>query len=589
MKYKIAQADENWFRENINCQYACPVNTPASNYIESIQEGDYNRALGLNYTANILPHLLGRVCMHPCETACRRGEIDEPIAICTLKRASADFADDKFPKKASRVKKTGKKVAVVGGGPAGLAAASDLTMMGHSVTIFESTSVLGGMLRLGIPEYRLPRGIIKLEADRIIKMGIEVRLSQKLGKDFGMEDLTNEGFEAIFIAIGAHKSMNIGLAGQDLDGVFGGIGFLLDANLGRNVKLGKKVVVVGGGNVALDIARVALRVPEELEEGNTSTDAAQQKPISKGAREVHVVCLESRETMPASQCEIEEADKEGIILHPSRGPKRVVEENGKAVGLETLDVESVFDSSGRFNPTFFEGSESTISSDSVILAVGQTTDVDWLEGHPDIEVTRRRTIKVDDETCATTRPGVFAGGDVSYGPKSAIEAIASGRKAAKAIDQFLSVEKKRKYDYFFMEKLPVRKPVSYEAIPRQEQEEIPMEKRWGLEDEFELGFSKQDALSEAERCLRCHFNIFTNEKKCVLCGGCVDICPNNCIMMVSREKIESEGMLEGAVPEDWDAAMVLNEEKCIRCGLCVNRCPTGAIKMQRFSYTETIS
>ncbi len=588
MKYKIAQADENWFRENINCQYACPVNTPASNYIESIQEGDYDRALGLNYTANILPHLLGRVCMHPCEDACRRGEIDEPIAICTLKRAAADFAEERFPKGLPRVKKTGKKVAVIGGGPAGLAAARDLTMMGHSVTIFESTSVLGGMLRLGIPEYRLPRDIIKLEGERIMKLGVEVRFSQKVGTDIDLDDLTDEGFKAILIAIGANKSVNIGLSGQEHEDVFGGIDFLLEVNLGCNVKLGKKVIVVGGGNVALDVARTALRVPQEFEEGNTTVNAT-RKSTGKGEREIHVVCLESRKEMPASLFEIEESEKEGIILHPSKGPRKIVEENGKIIGLETLDVESVFDSSGRFNPSFFEGSESIIPSDSVILAVGQSTDVSWLEGHPDIEVTRRGIIQVDEETFATTRPGVFAGGDVAYGPKSAIQAIASGRKAAIAIDQFLSAGKERKYDYFFMEKSPVRETFSYEAIPRQEQESIPMEKRWGFKEEIDTGFTRQSTFKEAERCLRCHFNIFTNEKKCVLCGGCVDICPNNCIMMVSREKIESEGMLEGTAPEDWDAAMIINEEKCIRCGLCVNRCPTGAIKMQRFSYTETIS
>ncbi|KKM98756.1 hypothetical protein LCGC14_1154710 [marine sediment metagenome] len=587
MKYKIVEADENWFRENINCQYACPVNTPASHYIERIQEENYDGALVLNYMANIFPHILGRVCMHPCEDACRRGKIDEPISICSLKRAAADYANDRFPKRVPVIKKTGKRIAIIGAGPAGLAAAYDLAMMGHSVTIFEATPVLGGMLRLGIPEYRLPRRTIELEVEKIMRLGIEVRLSQRLGRDFNLDDLTNEGFKAIFIAIGAHKSVNIGLSGQEHDDVFGGIDFLLNVNLGHDVKLGKKVIVVGGGNVALDVARTALRVPQKSEEGGTEADAT-RKSTGQGVREIHVICLESRKEMPASEVEIVEAEKEGLILHPSRGPKRIVEENGKVVGLETLDVESVFDSSGRFNPSFFEGSESTISSDSVILAVGQTTDVSWLEGHPDIELTRRRTIKVDSETLATTRPGVFAGGDIAHGPKNAIEAIASGRKAARAIDQFVNVSKERKYDYFFMEKLPVRKTLDYDAIPRQEQDEIPMEKRWGFKEEIELGFSRQIALEEAERCLRCHFNIFIDQK-CVLCGGCIDICPHDCIMMVSRDKVESEGMFEGSMPDDWDAVMAINEEKCIRCGLCVKRCPVSAIKMQGFSYTEAIS
>ena len=565
MKYKIVQADENWLRENINCQYACPVNTPASNYIERIQEGDYDGALRLNYMANLFPHILGRVCTHPCESACRRGKIDDPIAICSLKRVAADFADDKSFKKVPATGKTGKKVAIIGAGPSGLAAGNDLAIMGHSVTIFEALPMAGGMLSVGIPPYRLPWNKIEDAVNWVKELGIEIRLNSPINSPEEFDRLADE-YDAVYIAAGAHRSQELDIPGEDLKGVLHGITYMKDINLGKQDKAPLKVAVIGGGFTAIDCARSSLRL---------------------GAKEVSIIYRRTLKEMPAGGIEIKMAEEEAIEIHYLTSPIRILGNMGhKVKAIECVKNKlGEPDASGRRRPELIHGSEFTVPVDMVVTAIGQAPDIGFLSKESGVEFTRWGTVIVNPENFETSKAGVFAGGDFVTGPRNVIEVIGDGRKVAKSIDRYLSVEKKREINYFSVDKGPVRKMPDYETMPRQEQDSVPMDVRWEMEKEVELGFSEESASKEAERCLLCHYNIFIDEK-CVLCGGCIDICPYNCIMMISREKIEAEGMIEGSIPDDWDAVMAIDEEKCIRCGLCVKRCPVGAIKMQRFSYTE---
>ena len=568
MDYKIVHADESWFRENVSCQSACPVNTPASSYIERIQEGDYDGALGLNHMANLFPHILGRVCTHPCESACRRGKIDEPVSICSLKRAAADFADKKSPLRSSIAKKsTGKKVAIIGAGPSGLAAGNDLAIVGHDVTIFEALPMAGGMLSVGIPPYRLPWNKIDDAVNWVKELGIKLKLNSPVNSSEEFDKLVEE-YDAVYIAAGAHKSVALDIPGEeDLKGVLHGITYMKDINLGNQKKVPSRVAVVGGGFTAIDCARSSLRL---------------------GAREVFIIYRRTLKEMPAGELEVNMAEEEAIKILYLTSPIKILGDVGSNVkAIECIKNKlGEPDASGRRRPEPIPGSEFTLPVDMVIAAIGQAPDASFMTEKSGIEFTKWGTVIVDPESFTTSKEGVFAGGDFITGPRNAIEVIGDGRKAARAIDKYLSGGKERRFVYTLMEKDPVRKVSGYEAIPRQEQDSVEMGERWEIEKEVELGFSKENAAKEADRCLLCHYNIFIDADKCVLCGGCIDICPQDCIMMVSRDKIEAEGVRNGAVPDDWDAVMAIDEEQCIRCGLCVKRCPVDAIKMQRFSYAE---
>ena len=568
MDYKIVHADESWFRENVSCQSACPVNTPASSYIERIQEGDYDGALGLNYMANLFPHILGRVCTHPCESACRRGKIDEPVSICSLKRAAADFADKKSPVGSSIAKKsTGKKVAIIGAGPSGLAAGNDLAIVGHDVTIFEALPMAGGMLSVGIPPYRLPWNKIDDAVNWVKELGIKLKLNSPVNSSEEFDKLVEE-YDAVYIAAGAHKSVALDIPGEeDLKGVLHGITYMKDINLGNQKKVPSRVAVVGGGFTAIDCARSSLRL---------------------GAREVFIIYRRTLKEMPAGELEVNMAEEEAIKILYLTSPIKILGDVGSNVkAIECIKNKlGEPDASGRRRPEPIPGSEFILPLDMVIAAIGQAPDAGFVTEKSGIEFTKWGTVIVDPESFTTSKEGVFAGGDFITGPRNAIEVIGDGRKAARAIDKYLSGGKERRFVYTLMEKDPVRKVSGYEAISRQEQDSVEMGERWEIEKEVELGFSKENAAKEADRCLLCHYNIFIDADKCVLCGGCIDICPQDCIMMVSRDKIEAEGVRNGAVPDDWDAVMAIDEEQCIRCGLCVKRCPVDAIKMQRFSYAE---
>ena len=489
MRYSVVEANENWFRENISCQHACPVNTPASNYIERLQEGDYKGALRLNYMANLFPHILGRVCTHPCERACRRGAIDKPIAICTLKRVAGDYADsDVLPENLKKVKKSGKKVAIIGAGPSGLAAGNDLAIMGHSVTIYEALPMAGGMLSVGIPPYRLPWHKIESAVKWIEDLGVEIKLNSPVKSEEELEKLFKE-YDAVYLAAGAHKSPALDIPGEDLNGVVHGIKFMKDINLGHQEKVPPKVAVVGGGFTAIDCARSSLRL---------------------GAKEVSIIYRRTLKEMPAGELEVSMAEEEAIKILFLTTPVRILgDANSNVKVIECLKNKlGDPDDSGRRRPEPVPGSEFTLPVDMVVAAIGQSADMSFVSEGLGVRFTRWGSIVVDPETLMADREGLFVGGDYLTGPRNVIEVIADGRKVANSIDEYLGVAKKREVGYFFKDMDPKRNSANYDALPRQKQQALLIDVRWDVNKEVELGFTKEDAQKEADRCLSVSFQHF---------------------------------------------------------------------------------
>ncbi len=626
MPDQIKFVNLEWLDSNFPCMTSCPVHTEAGRYVALIAEGKYREAYHVARRPNPLASICGRVCAAPCETACRRGEIDQPIAIRALKR----FVTERFGVESMvdleklkevfgrSVKKNGINVAVVGGGPAGLSCAHDLALLGYSVTIFEAQSVAGGMLRLGIPEYRLPRELIRLEINAILSLGVELKLDSAIGRNFTIADLKQQGFDAVFLAIGAHKSRDLRIEGVELDGVFRAVDFLLNVNLGYRVELGNKVIVIGGGNVAIDVARTAAR-QEKVNVGHV-TEVAEALDVARsavrfGAKEVHMVCLEDWSEIPAVKDEIDGALEERIQIHTRKGPHKIIGKEGKVVGFETVDCISVFDEQKKFNPKFLPNSEHLMEADTIIMAIGQTSDLSWIRPEDGIEITPRNTIKIDPATMATTAPGIYAGGDVSFGPRIAIEAVANGKKAAQSIHSYLSgirttgVEinlSERDVEIIVANTSAYQRNWGYEKIDRVPIPSLPIDRRIGLA-QIELGYTEKDAQCEASRCLHCWENTIFNEageengNECILCGGCVDICPESCIELVTSDRLDFSDTNQDEIQQTYDvvingmteekigSVMIKDEDLCIRCGLCAKRCPVACITMESYSVSETMT
>ncbi len=605
-----------YFLDLVPCRTACPVHTNAGGYVRAVAEGDTVRGYAIARAPNPLASICGRICAHPCETACRRGKIDQPISIRALKRTLTERhgVERKIGATTAPLERlhlaveaggAPVRVAVVGAGPAGLSCAHDLAILGYRVSIFDAAPVVGGMLYQGIPEYRLSRDLIRAETDQILAMGVELKLNQRLGRDFSVGGLRREGFAAVFLALGATKGRDLNIPGRELDGVINGVDFLLNANLGYRVSLGERVVVIGGGNVAIDVARTALRYPPAGEHGalpggaeqllqtwgydNAFIDAA-RTALRLGARHVELVSLEPRTQMPAHPDEVREAEEEGIALAPGRGPKAILGRDHHVVGLETLDVASVFDASGRFNPTFVPGSEKRVGADTIILAVGQQPDTECLSGDPEIAITPRGLVQVDPATLATSMPGVYCGGDLAFGPRIVIEAEADGKRAALAIHGFLGGGAVPRSRGRFRDTGLYRGGDRYDRVPRQVIPTVAVQRRTGFR-EVEEPYDDEHARLEASRCLTCNVETVFDSERCILCSGCVDICPEGCLSLVPVSRLKGGPELDAvraALGADQGAgAIVKDEDRCIRCGLCMERCPTGAITMEALEFDES--
>ncbi len=472
------------------CQHACPAGIDVPNYVAAIADGEYEKSVDIIRERNPFPAVCGRICIHPCEYKCRRGELDQPVAIRALKRVASDWyfknigpARDPFPITRE------EKVAIVGAGPAGLTCAYFLAKMGFKTTVFEAQSVAGGMLGIAVPEFRLPRQVIEEEIQYIENCGVEIRYNSPIDAKHTFSDLLKEGYGAVFIAAGAQASKQIGIPGEDedLEGLYYGLDFLSNVRLGKEVPLSGKTVVIGGGNVAVDVARTALR---------------------SGARDVQIFCLEPRDEMPAWEKDVEEAIEEGIVISPEASPSRINQKDGRVTGIEFTHCVCVFDDEGCFNPTCDLEDTRLVEADNIIIAIGQAADMSFLSADSQLERELWGALVVNTNTLATNVPGVFAGGDFTTGPTFVIRAISSGRRGAIAINKYLTGDDSPVY-------IPDEKSVRHTATKLALEEESTEDKP-RIEAEFEdakervcdfreveKGFTEAEACREATRCLRC--------------------------------------------------------------------------------------
>jgi formate dehydrogenase beta subunit len=660
-RYQVVVPDTEYYRNMVKCQAACPVHTDARAYITAIARGDLEEGYRTAHDPNPLSSICGRICGAPCEVACRRGAVGpdfEPVAIRPLKRVLTENygpeASQRLP--GSRVSRpllpsvepgsilpgqgveslyspvrwsrenlsalataSGRrrgKVAIIGAGPAGLAAARDLAILGHQVTIYEAGPKTGGMVRYGVPVYRINQQVMNAEIQSILDLGVELRLNMPVGKEVTLADLRHN-HDAVFLGIGLMQGRKLNMEGVDLDGVITAVDLMLNYNLGYKVKLGKRVIVVGGGDVAMDAARTALRVgqatdeqqaalsettaraEEEAEAVHTALDVA-RTALRVGVVDLKVIALESWDELPASKLEIEETLEEGIRIFPRYGPNRVVGQDGQVAGLEIIEVASVFDQDGRFNPQFKAGTEQVWECDSIILAIGQAPDLNVLGGADDVRVSPRGLIEIDPATGQTSAPDVFAGGDVAYGPRLLIHAVRDGHLAALGIEQHIQGRPLASNVTATWTELPTHTPYpDWMELARSKVPTLPVDRRTGV-TVVELGYPIEEAYVQGQRCLECSVNTIFDGTKCILCNGCVDVCPWNCLKIVRLDQLSGDETLAqivetcsgGSSEAERDkpsmAAMIKDDTACTRCALCAKRCPTRAITMEAFRFKEEL-
>ena len=499
------------------CKTQCPAHISVQGYIKLASQGRYTEALELIKKENPFPAVCGRICPRTCESVCTRGDIDEPLAIDDIKKFIAEQdlnADTRYIPKIRH--EYGNKIAIIGAGPSGLSCAYYLAIDGYNVTVFEKQKALGGMLTLGIPSYRLGKEVVNAEIDILRELGVEFKMGVEVGKDISLEDLRNQGYEAFYLAIGAQAGRKLGIEGEDAEGVITGVDFLLDVNLGNNIELEGDVIVIGGGNVAIDVARTATRA---------------------GASKVEMFCLESREEMPALDEEIEEALSEDIGVNNSWGPKRIVTENGHVVGVEFKKCISVFDENKRFSPKFDENETKIVKADNVLLSIGQAMDWGGLLENSKMELNPNSTIKVDSFTLQTGEPDVFAGGDAVTGPKFAIDAIALGKEGAISIHRYVHPGQdlvigrdRREFRAFDKENLDL---AGYDRLPRQRTSHVDGNKAKTSFKDLRATFTEEQVRKETERCLSCGATV-VDEYMCVGCGSCTTKCKFDAISLVKK-------------------------------------------------------
>ncbi len=520
------------------CQAACPLHMDIREYVDLVAQGRIMEALQVIRSGNPFPSVCAYICNHPCEESCRRGQVDEPVAIRALKRFAVEFGGDRMVQTETETTHD-EKVAVIGSGPAGMACAYYLRQAGYPVTIFEAHSEAGGMLRSGIPQYRLPQDVLDNEVRRLTRMGIEFRTNTRV---VSLSLLFDMGYKAIFVTVGAQQSRRLGVAGEDKPGMVDAITFLREVNLGLKPAIGERVLVVGGGNVAIDAARTSLRL---------------------GAKEVNLACLESRPEMPAFKADIQEAVEEGVVLNCSWGVKAILGED-MVTGIELKRCTSVFDSSGKFNPAFDESIRNVISADTVITAIGQVPQV------PEdfrLRIGRGSTIQVDPVTLSTNRAGVFAGGDAVSGPATAVQALATGRVAALRIDDYLQHRYPRAAEGDKKSSIGDLSSRTIEMIRKINRYKPPARSPEARIKEFqpvELVYNWEIAINEARRCLRCGVGAeILFQDKCATCLTCLRACP------YEVPYLDNSGTIQ------------ISPDQCQACGICVAQCPAKAIALRK--------
>jgi len=626
---RVEVPGEEYHRGLISCQVACPVHTDARGYVRAIAAGHFEEAYLIARGPNPFASICGRICGAPCEAACRRGRIprvdadghfvaiDRPIAIRALKRFACEQAgpdvrasDDVLEAVRSYVPEVaadaeemaallrarvagrfapadGRPVAIIGAGPAGLSAAHDLALLGFRPVVFETEPVAAGMLAVGVPAYRLPRELIRREVAVIAALGVEIRCGVTVGRDVSLAHLRRD-HAAVIIAVGAKGSRALGLPGERGPRVLGGVDLLRAVALGTPLELGREIVVIGGGNVAYDVARTVLR--------QIAYDTARTAARLPGTGRVRLASLETLEEMPADTLEILEGDEEGIERMNGWGPVEIVRDDGGAVtGVVFRRCARVYDENRRFAPVFDDADRQTVPCDTVLLAVGQAPNLAFLEeGGGDIEQFRPGWPKVDPQTLATTAPSVFVAGDLAHGTRLLIDAVASGKAAARSVYRHLTgraLTPDAVTAHIPLERY--RREPGYEQIRRVPVPSLaPADRLVRPDAPVERGYGVAEAMREASRCLDCGVTPVFDGTRCVLCGGCADVCPTLCLKLVPLSQLLAGDDLAATLAatlgpgEDPNAhsAILKDEDRCIRCALCAMRCPTDAISMERMCF-----
>jgi len=627
---RVVVPQQAYHRNLISCQVACPVHTDARGYVRAIAAGNFEEAYLIARGPNPFASICGRVCGAPCEAACRRGKIprvddhgiylgpDRPIAIRALKRFACEQAGvdvrppeqvlasvrEYVPEIAADAEEMaallrafmrggfepakGERVAIIGSGPAGLSAAHDLALMGFRPVVYEVEPVAAGMLAVGVPDYRLPRELIRREVAVIQALGAEICTGVEVGRDVTFERLRRD-HAAVIIAVGVKRSRALGLPGERGPRVYGGVDLLRAVSLQEPIDLGQDAVVIGGGNVAYDVARTVLR--------QVAYDTARTAARLPATRRVRLVSLETLEEMPADTVEIREGEEEGIERMNGWGPVEIVRDaSGSVTGVTFRRCLHVYDEARRFAPVYDENDRRTVACDTVLIAAGQSTDLAFLrDGGADVEELRPGWPKVDGESLATTAKGVFVAGDLAHGTRLIIDAVASGKKVARSVYQYITgraIRPEAVEAHIPLERY--RREVGYESLRRMDPAvRAPHERLRAPGTLVEIGYTAAEARREASRCLDCGVTPVFDGLRCVLCGGCVDVCPTACLKLVPLDAIEATGDINVAIERtlgadadrSQNAAILKDEDRCIRCALCAMRCPVDAITMERVQFT----
>ncbi|ARN76449.1 FAD-dependent oxidoreductase [Oceanicoccus sagamiensis] len=582
--------DPEYFHKVVDCQYACPAHTPVPEYIRLIAAGRYTDAYMVNWESNVFPGVLGRTCDRPCEPACRRGRVEEqPVAICRLKRVAADNKDDadvdaQMPEIPST--KNGKRVALIGGGPASLTVARDLMPLGYSIDLYDDQPLGGGFMRSQIPSFRLPETVLNQEVNYILDMGVVTQFNTYVDS---LKSILDKNYDAVFVGTGAPRGRDLNIPGREegSDNIHIGIDWLSSVAFEHREKIGKKVIVLGGGNTAMDCCRTSLRL---------------------GAQDVKVVVRSPKTEMKASPWEIEDAEREGIPMFENHVPLEFVVEDGKLVGMKFDKVRAEYDDNGKRSLVSLGEAPELIECDDVCIAIGQDNAFPWIERDLGLEFGKWDMPVVDTDTFQSTNEKVFFGGDAAFGPENVITAVAHGHQAAVSIDLFLNgksvADRLAPGTNLVSQKMGIHEWSYDSGVVDDVRYAVPhAEVQLSLTDrkmEVELGFDADTGFAEAQRCLNCDAQTVFTESKCIECDACVDICPTDCITFTApaeeaelRERLTApannlaQDLYISTDQLPTKRIMVKDENVCLHCGLCAERCPTAAWDMQKFMYEVT--